>query len=120
MKRYIRNIIAHPEQSSTLVCLVRMTMSSIRARMKVSTNIRRYAKNRRQASRWVVIRFDCLPLNKIISMLRPKGNICFKSVQVCAYADGIAMIAKDMSSLKIVYKMVEEEERNLNLMVNRE
>ena len=42
----------------------------------------------------------------------------FKSVQICVYADNIAIIARDMASLKNMYKMMEQEARKVGLTVN--
>ena len=51
-------------------------------------------------------------------MVNPKGNIFLKSVQICAFADNIAIIVTDMISLKNVFKVMEQEARKVGFIVN--
>ena len=45
-----------------------------------------------------------MALHKIIKELKIKGNILYKSKQACVYADDIALIARNVASLRFEYK----------------
>ena len=59
-------------------------------------------------------------LLKVVSVVNPKGNIFFKSVQICTNADNIAVIVRDIASIKNMYKVIEQEPKNLDLIVNED
>lgn len=54
----------------------------------------------------------------VISVVNPNGHVFSISVQICTYADGIAIIVRDTASLKNAYKVMEQETKNVVLITN--
>ena len=47
-----------------------------------------------------------------------KGNISTRSIQICAYADNVLIIAKSEWAVNETFKKVEEEVQKLSLLIN--
>lgn len=105
-----------------LVKLVKMTMSNTRAKIKINNNVTRtitYGSGVKQGDGLSAVLFNCA-LHKVMTKIDLNGNIFFKSTQICAYADDIVIIARDIPSLKSAYKEMEQEVRKVDLIVNED
>jgi F0F1-type ATP synthase alpha subunit len=59
-----------------------------------------------------------LALHQAINKVYQKGTIFLKSSQICAYADDIAIVARNVSTLKEVFLEIEKEAEKMGLIVN--
>ena len=60
-----------------------------------------------------------LMLNYAIKEIDPRGNIFHKSIQICAYADDIVIIARNILDLKETFTKLVRLTENLGLKVNQ-
>jgi hypothetical protein len=59
-----------------------------------------------------------LVLHKAIKHMEVKGAIVHKSKQVSGYADDIALIGRNLTALKELYRELQEEGLNVGLSIN--
>jgi sorting nexin-29 len=94
-----------------LIRLVRMTLDNTRARVKVGTKLSDsfiFNMGVKQGDGLSAVLFN-LTLHQAINKVDQKGTIFFKSSQICAYADDVAIVARNVLTLKEVFLEIEKE-----------
>jgi sorting nexin-29 len=94
-----------------LIRLVRMTLDNIRARDKVGTKLSDsiiFNMGVKQGDGLSAVLFK-LTLHQAINKVDQKGTIFFKSSQIRAYADDIAIVTRNLLTLKKVFLEIEKE-----------
>jgi hypothetical protein len=103
-----------------LIRLVRMTMDNTRARVKVGNKLSDpfiFNKGVKQGDGLSTVLFN-IALHQAINKVDQKGTIFFKSSQICAYADDIAIVARNASTLKEVFLEIEKEADKMGHITN--
>jgi sorting nexin-29 len=59
-------------------------------------------------------------LNMVLEGTVEKGNIVYKSKQICAYADDIVLVTRNTPTLKELLSALEIEGRKMGLRINEE
>jgi sorting nexin-29 len=59
-------------------------------------------------------------LNMVLEGIAEKGNIVYKSKQMCAYADDIVLVTRNTPTLKELLSALETEGRKMELRINEE
>lgn len=103
-----------------LIKLVNMTMEGSQAKayiggktseaFKITTGVR-------QGDSLSAVLFN-LCLHEAMKELRLEGTIVHKSTQTYAYADDIVLMARNMDSLKEIFKILEQKSKNIGLRIN--
>jgi hypothetical protein len=60
-----------------------------------------------------------LTLHQVVNKINKKGIIYFKSSQICAYADDIVIVTRNISTLKQIYLELEKKVERYGLVVNK-
>jgi hypothetical protein len=105
--------------SNKLICLVQMSMSTTKVKVKVGNNLGKefeFNKGVKQGHGLSTTLF-ILALHKAAMKTDQRGTIYKKSSQICAYADDTAIIARTKRKLIEVYEELEEAEQ-MGLIVN--
>jgi sorting nexin-29 len=58
--------------------------------------------------------------NMVLEGTVEKGNVFYKSKQICAYADDIVLVTRNTPSLKELLSALETEGRKMGLRINEE
>ena len=114
-------ILKQMEIPSKLIKLINMTVQNTRA--VVETDHGRTEKfhintGLRQSDALSTLLFN-LVLEGIIRKLDTRGDISTKLTQLCAYADGLVIIARTPNALDGMFLTVEKEARDAGLIVNQ-
>jgi hypothetical protein len=93
-----------------------MTMENTKARVKIGnklSNAFTFNTGVKQGDGLSTILFN-LALHQAVNKINQKRTIYFKSSQICAYADDIVIVTRNISTLKQIYLELEKEaERTL-------
>jgi Reverse transcriptase (RNA-dependent DNA polymerase)/Endonuclease/Exonuclease/phosphatase family len=103
-----------------LIRMVKMTLEGSKAAIKTNEGITKaieIGKGVRQGDGLSAMLFN-MSLEGIIRDCGIKGSIIQKSVQIIAYADDIAVVARDMRSLEEVVEKINKEAKKRGLEIN--
>jgi hypothetical protein len=108
--------------SNKLICLVQMSMSTTKAKVKIGNNLSKeieFNKGVKQGDALSTILF-ILALHKAALKTDQQGTIYNKSSQICTYADDTAIIARTKRILIEVYEELEEEAEQMAQKKNKQ
>jgi sorting nexin-29 len=102
-----------------LINLLKMTVDQTTAKVKLEQQIGdefHYSKGFKQGD-GLSTTLCILTLHMTIQKVDKRGTIIYKSSQICAYADDVAIITRTEAELKKIYKQLEKETKKLGLYV---
>jgi hypothetical protein len=105
-----------------LVGLVEMSMKDSDAKITIGGNVSKLfnvLKGVRQGDGLSAVLFN-LALNKVLKELKLNENILYKFKKACAYADNIALIARNMPALQETLITLQEIGVKYGLYINEE
>jgi sorting nexin-29 len=103
-----------------LIRLVQMIMENTKARIKIGNKLSEVSTFNavvKQGDGLSTVPFN-LALHQAVDKVNQRGTIYFKSSQICAYADDIVIIGRNISTLKQIYLELEKEAERFGLVVN--
>uniref|UniRef100_A0A8D9B1A7 Craniofacial development protein 2 n=1 Tax=Cacopsylla melanoneura TaxID=428564 RepID=A0A8D9B1A7_9HEMI len=108
------------EISPKLINLTIMTMENSKAQVKINNNLSEpfeITTGVKQGDGLSTTLF-IIALHKAIKDIDQRGTIFYKSSQICAYADDVGIIARTKDKLIEVFKQVQENGKELGLIIN--
>jgi sorting nexin-29 len=103
-----------------LIRLVQMIMENTKAQIKIGNKLSEvftFNAGVKQEDGLSRVLFN-LVLHQAVDKVNQRGTIYFKSSQICAYADDIVIVARNISTLKQIYLELEKEAERFGLVVN--
>jgi hypothetical protein len=103
-----------------LIRLVRVNMANTKARIKIGNKLSEvftFNAGKKQGDGLSTV-LSNLALLQAVDKVNQRGTIYFKSSQICAYADGTVIVARNISTLKQIYLELEKEAERFELVVN--
>ena len=104
-----------------LIRMIKMTMEQAEAKVMVDGEIGEtflLKRGVRQGDALSATLFN-IALNKVLEKLTEADNIIYKSRQICAYADDIVLISRNLKYLKEMFIHIEQEGKKTGLEINQ-
>jgi len=100
--------------------LVRMTMDNTRAKVKVGNKFSESLQFNAAVKQGYGLSTTQLhfALHSVINKADQKGTLILKSSPICAYADDLVVVTRDVTTLKLMYLEFERAIRNIGLKVD--
>jgi hypothetical protein len=105
-----------------IVRLIKITLNDNTSKVLVANNSSRHfniSTGVRQGDALSAALFN-VALNMVLEGIVEKGNIVYKSKQICACADDIVLVTRNTPTLKELLSALETEGRKMGLRINEE
>lgn len=119
-RKYLYKVMKEYKIPNKLIRLTKMTLENSKARVLIGGKMGRsfdVSTGVRQGDGLSAVLFN-LTLNKMLKELNLRGNILYKSKQICAYADDIALIARNKTALQEMLNIIETVGKSAGLEIN--
>jgi sorting nexin-29 len=116
----LKQTLKHYKIPEKLVNLIRMTLEETTAKMQIEHQTGEeftYTKGVKQGDGLSTTLF-ILALHRVIQDVDKRGSIIYKSTQICAYADDVAIISRTENELKKLYENIEKSANKIGLYTN--
>jgi sorting nexin-29 len=105
-----------------IISLIKMTLNDNTSKVLIANNSSRHfniSMEARQDDALSAVLFN-LALNMVLEGTVEKGNIVYRSKQICAYADDIVLVTRNTPTSKELLSALKIEGRKMELRINEE